>query len=100
MSIPSDQFDIAYKSEYRSRLDFRILDHRIGYVVISGTLAGRGLLELFDAALEALRDTGGLILDLRRVGGGNTGIVEGIIGRLIDRERVYQKPCLETESRS
>ncbi len=91
VSIPPEQFDIAYKSEYRSRLDFRILDRRIGYVVINGTLAGRGLLEDFDTALEGLRDVEGLILDLRKVGGGNTGVVEGIIGRLIDRERVYQK---------
>ncbi len=89
VSIPLEQFDIAYKSEYRSRLDFRILEPRIGYVIINGALGDRRLLELFDAALEALRDTGGLILDLRKVGGGNTGVVEGIIGRLIDRERVY-----------
>ena len=91
MSIPPDQFDIAYESQHRSRLDFRILDHRIGYMVINGSLADTGLLQLFDSSLQELRDTSGLILDLRKVGGGNTGIVEGIIGRLIDRERVYQK---------
>lgn len=91
ISIPPEQFDIAYKSEHGPGLDYRILDLRIGYVVINGTLAGRGLLECFDAALEALRDTDGMILDLRKVGGGNTGVVEGIIGRLIDRERVYQR---------
>lgn len=91
VSIPPEQFDIAHKSEYRSRLDFRILDNRIGYVAINGTLAGRELLEGFDAALKAFRDSDGLIIDLRKVGGGNTGGVEGIIGRLIDRERVYQR---------
>ena len=91
VSIPPEQFDIAYKSEYRSRLDFRMLDHRIGYMVINGSLADTGLLELFDSALDDLSETVGMILDLRRVGGGNTGIVEGIIGRLIDRERVYQR---------
>ncbi len=91
VSIPPDQFDIAYGSQHRSRLDFRILNPRIGYVIINGTLVDRRLLEQFDSSLQELRDTSGLILDLRRVGGGNTGIVEGIIGRLIDRERVYQK---------
>ncbi|MDE3000081.1 MAG: S41 family peptidase [Gemmatimonadota bacterium] len=60
-------------------------------MAINGTVAGRGLLEFFDSSLEALRDTDGLILDLRKAGGGNTGVVEGIIGRLIDRERVYQR---------
>ncbi len=91
VTIPPDQFDVAYRSEYQSNLDFRILDHQIGYVVINGTLTGRQLLEDFDVALEALRHTAGLILDLRKAGGGNTGVVEGIIGRLIDRERVYQR---------
>ena len=55
------------------------------------TLVDNGLLKSFDAALEELSETDGLILDLRKVGGGNTGVVEGIIGRLIDRERVYQR---------
>ncbi len=91
VSILPEAFDAAYDSQHRTILEFRIIDPRIGYVIINGDLAGRRLLELFDAALDALRDTGGLILDLRGVGGGNTGIVEGIIGRLIDRERVYQR---------
>ena len=91
VSIQPEAFDAAYNTQHRTRLDFRMLDDRIGYVAINGTLEGRGLLEDFDSGLEALRETAGLILDLRRVGGGNTGIVEGIIGRLIDRERVYQR---------
>ncbi len=91
VSIPPEAFDAAYDTQHRTRLDFRMLDDRIGYVAINGTLEGRGLLDDFDSGLEALRETAGLILDLRRVGGGNTGIVEGIIGRLIDRERVYQR---------
>ncbi len=60
-------------------------------MVINGSLADTGLLELFDSAHDDLSETDGLILDLRRVGGGNTRIVEGIIGRLIDGERVYQR---------
>ncbi len=91
VSIPPEAFDAAYDSRHRTRLEFRTIETRIGYVIINGDLADRRLLELFDAALDALRDTGGLILDLRRVGGGNTAVVEGIIGRLIDRERVYQR---------
>ena len=91
VSIPPEAFDAVYDSQHRTRLEFRTIDPRIGYVTINGDLADRRLLELFDAALAGLRDTAGLILDLRRVGGGNTGVVEGIIGRLIDRERVYQR---------
>ena len=91
VSIPPEAFDAAYDSQHRTRLEFRTIEPRSGYVTINGDLADRRLLELFDAALDAFRDTGGLILDLRSVGGGNTGVVEGIIGRLIDRERVYQR---------
>ena len=91
VSILPEAFDAAYDSQHRTRLEFRTIEPRSGYVTINGDLADRRLLELFDAALDALRDTGGLILDLRSVGGGNTGVVEGIIGRLIDRERVYQR---------
>ncbi len=91
VSIPFDAFDAVYDSQHEIRLDFRTLDPRVGYMIINSTLAGGRLLDLFDFALEELRDTNGLILDLRKVGGGNTGVVEGTIGRLIDRERVYQR---------
>ncbi len=91
VTIPPEPFDIAYRSEHQSKVDFQILDDRIGYVAINGTLVDNGLLKSFDTALEELSETDGLILDLRKVGGGNTGVVEGIIGRLIDRERVYQR---------
>lgn len=91
VSIPPEQFDIAYKSGHGPGLDYRVFDRRIGYVAINGTLVDNGLLKSFDDALEELSETDGLILDLRKVGGGNTGVVEGIIGRLINRERVYQR---------
>ncbi|MDE2886940.1 MAG: S41 family peptidase [Gemmatimonadota bacterium] len=91
VSIPPEPFDIADRLQHQSKLDFQILGDRIGYVAINGTLVDNGLLKSFDDALEELPETDGLILDLRKVGGGNTGVVEGIIGRLIDRERVYQR---------
>ena len=91
VSIPPEQFDIAYRLQHQSKLDFQILDDRIGYVAINGTLVDNGLLKSFDDALEELSETDGLILDLRKVGGGNAGVVEGVIGRLIDRECVYQQ---------
>jgi carboxyl-terminal processing protease len=46
----------------------------------------------FDSALDALRDTRGLVLDLRETaGGGNTGVAEPILGRLITRAQGYQR---------
>lgn len=91
ITIPPEQFDIANPSQHQSKLDFQILDDRIGYMAINGTLVDNGLLKSFDDAIEEMSETDGLILDLRKVGGGNTRVVERIIGRLIDRERVYQR---------
>jgi len=46
----------------------------------------------FDSALAKLRDTRGLILDLRNTpGGGSTDVAEPILGRLIARAAGYQR---------
>jgi carboxyl-terminal processing protease len=46
----------------------------------------------FDSALAALRDTHGLVVDLRNTpGGGNTDVAEPILGRLIARAAGYQR---------
>jgi carboxyl-terminal processing protease len=46
----------------------------------------------FDSALAALRNTRGLVLDLRNTpGGGNTDVAELILGRLITRAAGYQR---------
>lgn len=90
VSISPELFDHAYDEQYQTKLDYRVLDTRIGYLAINTSLDDE-LVADFDASLKELSDTEGLIIDLRKVGGGHTGGIEGIIGRLIDRERVYQK---------
>ena len=60
----------------------------VGYVCVYG-LSDPKLPEHFDAALEALRDTKGLIVDLRWNGGGGEDIAGKIASRFVDRERVY-----------
>lgn len=42
-----------------------------------------------DAALEALADTCGLILDIRFNSGGSTNVAASVAGRFIDAEKVY-----------
>jgi hypothetical protein len=62
-----------------------------GYVRLNALADSRSV-PAFDSALAALRDTGGLILDLRNTpGGGNTDVAEPIIGRLITRTAGYQR---------
>ena len=60
----------------------------IGYLNVHG-LSDSRLPELFDAALESLKDTAGLIVDLRFNGGGDELLAREIAGRFVDEERVY-----------
>jgi len=60
----------------------------IGYLAVCG-LSDPKLPDEFDTALEGLRDTKGLIVDLRFNGGGDEILARKIAGRFVDRERVY-----------
>ncbi len=64
------------------------IQDRIGYLVV-WNLTQEGLSDAFDEALEALRATEGLILDLRFNGGGNEVLGQRIAGRFIDQKAVY-----------
>ncbi|HEY0017180.1 MAG TPA: S41 family peptidase [Longimicrobium sp.] len=76
------------------------LDGGIGYVRIHNSLGDTRLVAAWDSALAALRDTRGLVLDLRDTpGGGNTTVARGILGRLIAEERPYQRHELAAEER-
>jgi C-terminal processing protease CtpA/Prc len=73
------------------RVEWKVLRGAFGYIKVNDlgsdeTVAG------FDAALEQVRATRGLILDLRATqSGGNTSVAEPIMGRLITRRAPYQR---------
>lgn len=48
-------------------------------------------MERFDAALAELRDARGLILDVRRNGGGDTAVARPLMGRFTAERRVYAR---------
>lgn len=60
----------------------------IGYIAVFG-LGDAGLPDAFDAALEQLADTWGLVIDLRFNGGGDELLARRMAGRFLDRARVY-----------
>jgi carboxyl-terminal processing protease len=67
----------------------------IGYVRFNDSLGDSAAVAEFDRVLDGLRQARGLIIDLRNTpGGGNTGVAEGILGRFVGREQVYQKHAL------
>jgi hypothetical protein len=62
----------------------------IGYVVVFG-VGSEDVTRAFDAALEQLGTTWGLVLDLRFNGGGATDVAASLAGRFAEDERVYAK---------
>ncbi len=72
----------------------------IGYIRLNDSLGDRSVVAAFDRALDRLRSTSGLIIDLRNTpGGGNSNAARGILGRFVSREQPYQKHVLPAEER-
>ncbi len=72
----------------------------IGYVRFNDSLGDNSTIQAFDRTLGDLRNTRGLIVDLRNTpSGGNTAVAKGILGRFVSREQPYQKHVLPSEER-
>lgn len=73
-------------------ISFKMVTEELGYIRFNNSLGNSAALSTFDQALNDLRQSQGLILDLRSTpGGGNTGVAEPIIGRFINQSRPYQR---------
>jgi C-terminal processing protease CtpA/Prc len=82
-------------------LSASVLPGGIAHVRIHNSLGDIGLIAAFDSVLTGVRDTRGLVLDLRDTpSGGNTTVARGIMGRLTDREQAYQRHDLPGEYRA
>ncbi|MDQ5846080.1 MAG: S41 family peptidase [Acidobacteriota bacterium] len=87
-------------SATRPLLEYRRIEKDVGYIRINNSLGDTDLIKQFDVALAALRNTRGLILDLRDTpSGGNTTVARGIMGRFIRRDMPYQKHSIPAEER-
>jgi carboxyl-terminal processing protease len=72
----------------------------IGYVRFNDSLGDNSTIQAFDRMLGDLRNTRGLIVDLRNTpSGGDTAVAKGILGRFVSREQPYQKHVLPSEER-
>ncbi|MEX0362568.1 MAG: S41 family peptidase, partial [Allomuricauda sp.] len=64
----------------------------IGIIKINNSLGNNALISEFDKSLNQLRNTKGLIIDLRNtVDGGNSYVARGILSRFIKEQKPYQK---------
>lgn len=78
-----------------------VISPGIGVITLNDSLGREDTIAAFDGALDKLRDSRALILDLRDTpGGGNTTVARAILGRFVDRERPYQKHVLPLEQRA
>src|SRR5205085_3588389 len=76
---------------YLPTVEWKMLPRIIGYIKIND-LISEEIVPQFDAALAKVKESRGLILDLRDIPrGGNTDVAEPILSRLIDRRMGYQQ---------
>ena len=73
----------------RDDVEWKRVGNDIGLIAISTFVPNRDVVASFDRALEALRNTRGLIVDVRSNAVGDTAIARPIIGRLITARRQY-----------
>jgi len=72
-------------------VEWQMLSHQIGYIKINDLISNE-IVSQFDVALNQLRKSHGLILDIRDIPrGGNTDVAEPIMARLVDRRLGYQE---------
>jgi carboxyl-terminal processing protease len=61
-----------------------------GYIAVH-TFADPSVVEAFEKALETLRDTRGLLIDVRGNGGGDTAVARPLMGRFITETKPYAR---------
>ncbi len=88
--------DVNYPN---SLVDHKIFPDRIGYIRFNDSLDSLGTVEAFNLALDDIRDTKSLIIDLRTTpSGGNTDVAEPILAQFINRRISYQRTVLRDGS--
>ena len=96
----AEVLDIAiapYDPPRPDALSWRRLDADIGYIAIASFADDDTLVSRFDAVLDALKGTKGLVLDVRDNGGGDTMMAVPMMGRFIRDRRPYAHMCKRDE---
>lgn len=89
LDLPSHTTVDSY--HYTPKVEWKTLPHQVGYIKINDLISSN-IVSQFDSALEKVKASRGLILDLRDIpGGGNTDVAEPILGRFIGRRMGYQQ---------
>jgi len=95
------EFQPGVSDRPETALTATLLDNHVGYVRIHNSLGQRALVREWDAALRTLRQTDGLILDLRDTpSGGDAIVARPLLGRLVAETRPYQRHEIPAEGRA
>lgn len=90
-SGPVENFSLPLKRRSDSPdITSNLLKDGSGYIRIA-SFANDAVVAAFDKALMALKDTPGLIIDVRSNGGGDTAVARPIMGRFISTPKPYAK---------
>jgi C-terminal processing protease CtpA/Prc len=88
------------KASNHKIIEHKVIAPNLGYIKINNSLGDLDLIKAFDAALDSLWNTKGLIIDLRETpSGGNTTVARAIMSRFIEKEMPYQKHSLPGEEK-
>lgn len=78
-------------------ISYDVVSEGGGYIRFNNSLSNPATVSAFNEALNDLRQTNGLIIDLRGTpGGGNTSVAEPILGRFISKRTAYQRTVSPT----
>ena len=94
-NIQTIDMDQLQYQQHDNLLNTEVIN-KFGVIKINNSLGQTGLITAFDQAIDELKSTHGLILDLRNtINGGDSYVARAIIGRFIDRAQPYQKHRFE-----
>jgi carboxyl-terminal processing protease len=83
-------FNCQLQLSCKDKVEYGIHSDNIGYVCIA-SFNDEGTMDNFDAVLDQLLDTKGLIIDVRRNVGGSTANIEKVVSRFIQSPLKYMK---------
>jgi hypothetical protein len=88
-SNPSAHRVLLGELHRQGRVQWVVTEDKIGFIAINGWNTGPEIPAQVDAALEQMRDTRGLIVDVRLNGGGDEPTASKVAGRFLQQDFVY-----------
>lgn len=79
------------KKQPKQLLEYFVIQKNFGYIKINNSLGNNQMIQAFPKVVDVLKDTKGLIIDLRATqNGGNAEVAKAIMGKFIKEPMPYQ----------